>query len=393
MDPAGDAENTAGSGRIGRGEPAATQSLFAMSMPETLPVNLSVPPAGRMAALFLGVVALFAWNAPPAVAQWGPGDSGCGDRYYAVGEAVFLERSNATRPRPLVVAGDDEEESVIGSRDLRSTVGPGVRLLFGDYGTDGMGWEVGYLGVYGMTASRQAVSDIGDLQAAGDIGIADSGLNDAVTASARGQSTLNSAEANLVFHQFDGGYDRSSPRPAQRCAGYDGGSVDWLLGFRWAGFDDTATLAFSPEGFPAPNTYRVNATSNLFAVQVGVRGRMDRERWGLESWAKVGLAGVDQGQAQTFFDQLAPDDPYRSPRASDRGAVGMISDMNISGIYRLTDTWGLRIGYNLMWLTGVALAPDQFDFSASTEPEVGTRIVGTGSVFLHGANVGLEARW
>jgi hypothetical protein len=386
MDPAGDAENTAGSGRIGRGEPAAT----AMSLPVTQPLE----PRARLAALILGaVVGVFVFAARPAVSQCEPDGRGCGDRYYAVGEAVFLQRSNATRPRALIVAGDDEAESVIGSRDLRSTVGPGVRLLFGDYGTDGLGWEIGYLGVYGMTSDQRAASAAGDLQAAGDLGLADSGLNDAVTASARGQSTLNSAEANLVFHQFDGGYDRSSPRPAQRCAGYDGGSVDWLLGFRWAGFDDTATLGFSPEDFSAPNTYRVNATSNLFAAQVGVRGRMARERWGLEGWAKVGLAGVDQGQSQTFFDQLAPDDPYRSPRASDRGAVGMISDMNVSGIYRLTETWGLRLGYNLMWLTGVALAPDQFDFSASTEPEVGTRIVGTGSVFLHGANVGLEARW
>lgn len=385
MDPAGDAENTAGSGRIGRGEPAAT----AMSLPVTQPLE----PRARLAALILGAVAgVFVFAARPAVAQCEPDGRGCGDRYYAVGEAVFLQRSNATRPRPLVVAGPDEEP-VIGSRDLRYSVGPGVRLLFGDYGTDGMGWEVGYLGVYGMTSDQRAASAASDLQAAGDLGIADSGLNDAVTASARGQSTLNSAEANVVFHQFDGGYDRSSPRPAQRCAGYDGGSVDWLMGFRWAGFDDMATLGFAPEGFPAQNTYRVNATSNLFATQVGVRGRMDRERWGLESWAKVGLAGVAQGQSQTFFDQLAPDDPYRSPRASDRGAVGMISDMNISGIYRLTDTWGLRLGYNLMWLTGVALAPDQFDFSASAEPDAGTRIVGTGSVFLHGANLGLEARW
>lgn len=349
-------------------------------------------PGRRTAILLAAVAGVLAWADRPVLALDEPGGCGCDDRYYAVGEAVFLQRSNATRDRSLVVAGPDGEP-VISSRDLRYSVGPGVRILFGDHGTDGMGWEVGYLGVYGMTSGRQAASAVGDLRAAGDLGIAESGLNDALTASARGESSLNSVEANVVFHRFDGGYDRSSPRPAQRCAGYDGGSVDWLAGFRWAGFDDAATLGFSPEGFPAPNTYRVDAASNLFAAQVGVRGRMDRVRWGLEGWAKVGLAGVAQAQSQTFFDQLTPDDPYRSPRASDRGAVGMISDMNISGIYRLTDTWGLRIGYNLMWLTGVALAPDQFDFSASAEPDAGTGIVGTGSVFLHGANVGLEARW
>jgi hypothetical protein len=43
--------------------------------------------------------------------------------------------------------------------------------------------------------------------------------------------------------------------------------------------------------------------------------------------------------------------------------MGMIADMNLSAIYRFNEVWGLRVGYNLLWLTGVALAPDQFDFT------------------------------
>jgi hypothetical protein len=41
----------------------------------------------------------------------------------------------------------------------------------------------------------------------------------------------------------------------------------------------------------------------------------------------------------------------------------------------------------------VALAPDQWDFSAATGAGAGTGIRGTGSVFLNGVNVGLEGRW
>ena len=57
----------------------------------------------------------------------------------------------------------------------------------------------------------------------------------------------------------------------------------------------------------------------------------------------------------------------------------------------MTDVWGVRLGYNLVWLTGVALAPDQFDFSDATTPPAG--IVHDASMLLSGANVGLEARW
>jgi hypothetical protein len=52
---------------------------------------------------------------------------------------------------------------------------------------------------------------------------------------------------------------------------------------------------------------------------------------------------------------------------------------------------GLRAGYNLIWLDGLALAPDQWDFSNT--PASGTSLVDGGSLFLHGANLGVERRW
>lgn len=65
--------------------------------------------------------------------------------------------------------------------------------------------------------------------------------------------------------------------------------------------------------------------------------------------------------------------------------------MNVSAIYRLTDQWGLRAGYNLIWLDGVALARDQWDFTNT--PASGPSLVGGGCLFLHAANLGVERRW
>ena len=45
--------------------------------------------------------------------------------------------------------------------------------------------------------------------------------------------------------------------------------------------------------------------------------------------------------------------------------------------------WWLRLGYNMIWLSGVALAPDQWDFTNTATS--GTTLVGGGGVFLHGA--------
>ena len=71
--------------------------------------------------------------------------------------------------------------------------------------------------------------------------------------------------------------------------------------------------------------------------------------------------------------------------------VSFIGDINLSAIYRLTDIWGIRAGYNLIWIDGLALAPNQFDFA--NVAGAGTGLSSGGGIFMHGANLGLEARW
>lgn len=65
--------------------------------------------------------------------------------------------------------------------------------------------------------------------------------------------------------------------------------------------------------------------------------------------------------------------------------------MNGSLIYRVTDVWGLRAGYNCYWLSSAALALTQYDFGTGVDS--GSAINDNGGLFLHGANLGVEARW
>jgi hypothetical protein len=116
------------------------------------------------------------------------------------------------------------------------------------------------------------------------------------------------------------------------------------------------------------------------------------ERWATEGWMKIGIAGTSLYQSQTMADAFDPT-PLRSPRSGDAAGMGMIAEMNWTAIYRLSDVWGFRVGYNLISLTGLALAPDQWVFSPSNAAAVGTGVHGTGSLFLSGGSLGLEARW
>lgn len=311
------------------------------------------------------------------------------ERSYAVFDALFLQRDNAAVERPLVVATTAPAVPVIAAGDPVSTIGTGARVLYGTYGEHDVGWEVGYLGVYGMGADRLATDAGGRLEAPNRSFAVRTGLVDGFSARLTDDMTVQSAEFNLVFHDYDGGFNRRSGRPWQRCDGYDGGHVDWIGGFRWADVEDAAMLSIPRGSTPQASTYGVTTSSNLFAGQVGVRGRMAFERWALEGTMKIGIAGTMLSQSQTLFDPLAA--PFRKPKSSDTAGMGMIAEIGPSAVYRLSDVWGLRVGYNMLWFTGVALAPDQFDFTPTAAG--GTNIVGAGSVFLSGGSLGLEARW
>jgi len=313
---------------------------------------------------------------------------------YVVFDALFLQRDNAASNRPLAEgssASPDPGATLLDTADLQAPVAPGARVLYGRRVDDAVGWEVGYLGVWNMYAVSRVESPGSLLQAPGALGFASPAMRNAAAGSFSGVTALQSADVNAVFHTFDGGRDPLSPRPSQRVAWYDGGHIDLLGGFRWAALDDAAVLGLTPAGAPGPNTYATRATTNMFAGQLGIRGRMNFQEWALESWIKCGLAGTSIDQSQSFSDLAAPADPYRPAGSAYRAGMGLVADANLSAIWRMNDVWGVRVGYNLVWLAGVALAPAQFDWSASTTPP--TTIHNDGSMLLSGANAGLEARW
>ncbi len=71
--------------------------------------------------------------------------------------------------------------------------------------------------------------------------------------------------------------------------------------------------------------------------------------------------------------------------------LAVVGDLAINGRVRITDSLFLEGGYFLMWITDLARAPDQLDFTDT--PTSGTTLVNNSTAFLHGGNVGLEVRW
>jgi hypothetical protein len=351
---------------------------------------------GRLLPVWLAALGLLASFAVASAGHPAGGPAGCPSwlpacgqpwETYAVFDTVFMQRDNFANPTDLVIDGDTLAP-VIGSRDLQFPVAPGVRALFGRHGPGGVGWEFGYLGVYGMFASNLAAGP-GTLEVPPSLSSFVPSLRNASLARTTYGSTLNSAETNLLLTDTWVHRPRLSAYEIERHAASL--TVDWIAGFRWAGLDESASIVLAEPADAVVGTYDVRSSSNLFGAQIGTRGRLDWQRWALEGWLKAALAGAALSQSQAPIVDSITGFVERDARGSTTGTVGGIFDIGGALVYRLDETWGLRFGYSMMWLTGVALAPDQFDFSA--DPQAGTAVDGNATLWLGGGTLGLEARW
>ena len=311
----------------------------------------------------------------------GPGET------YWIFDVVFFQRDNQSTDQILASIPPN---ALITSGEPQFAVQPGIRLYRGAIDDSGRGWEVGYLGVWNMFADLDE-GGTADINAADPLGLLVDGFDGRSLARTTYRSTLNTAEVNLLSRSCHRGFSRVSAYPWERCGNYRRGTIDWLAGFRWAGLDEAAGLTLSGGDYAAPSAYDVRSTTNFFGAQLGGRGRMEWDRWAIDGWAKAALAGTAMSQSSdAIFSQSSPDEPWRPARSATEGGVGFIGDINVNLSYRLNDVWRLRTGYNFLWLSGVALAPNQFDFGG---PAGGTGLNGGAGVFLHGANLGLEAAW
>ena len=214
--------------------------------------------------------------------------------HYGIVDFMFLQRDNATSGAVIT------EESVGGqppvplftTRSMQAATAPGMRLFYGELGPDCMGWEVGYLGVYGMfgAVDRSANDTLSIPGLLGSI----PGWNSADEVRPTYASSLNTVEANIFTYRCCPECSSNSflwshlgNKPVCHCS-------NWLFGFRWAGLEEQADLnvlccRVTNDVF---TSYSVSTSSQMLGPQVGFRGRRQWKNWAVEGWAKAMLAGT-----------------------------------------------------------------------------------------------------
>jgi hypothetical protein len=294
--------------------------------------------------------------------------------------------------RQAIVVDPNTDTTFVSTSDLDFDFDSGLRATIGMRICGGRALEFTYFGLSEGNADAVATSTDPNAFLIFPDNFFGNVFVDPVAVGVRYSSSLNSFELNLpcccgCCDRCNNGCGDPCGCGEVRCR-----SFEWFTGFRYVNVDEELNISAQRivAGGLEEGSYDIRTTNRLYGLQIGMRERRTRGRFGWEATGKAGIFGNDAREVQTVTD--FPNFQIRPTVSSRGGQVAFIGDTNLSALYRLTDVWNLKAGYNLIWIEGLALAPDQldFDFASSTG---GSRLHSGGGMFLHGVNVGVEARW
>ena len=168
----------------------------------------------------------------------------------------------------------------------------------------------------------------------------------------------------------------------KRCVGP---VVTLLGGFRWiemgenfsgSVFDDRGSLPF----------WITDVNNHLYGGQVGADVKI-WDRGGPLSLRGIGKAGI----YVNYVDQGTESPRLRTSVSASDKHTAFVGEFELVAVYQVNQRLALRAGYQMLWLDGVALAPEQIPF---TDLDSGVAAVDPGSdAFYHGLVTGVELTW
>jgi hypothetical protein len=153
-----------------------------------------------------------------------------------------------------------------------------------------------------------------------------------------------------------------------------------------------AAVGSSDPASPYPPFWTAKTQNNLYGAQIGVDAKLlELGRFSIDGLIKAGVFDNDATQralvsmAKTLF-----------PTQATTNHPAVVGEAELQLKYKLTKGLALKVGYEALWLDGVALAPGQIGETYMTAPPqaVTARALGVNcgsNVLFQGGTVGLEA--
>ncbi len=271
-------------------------------------------------------------------------------------DALALNRSDP--PSNPIIVNETTQVRMFDAQqlDMGYEIGPRVRILR-DGGPGCCAWEVGYFGIYSWNSSATVT---------GDVRFVGPGFLIAVNPGSFTldyDSSLQSGEVNF--------------RPGR------GNPWGWFLGIRYINLDEAFSVR--ENNTPLPNVLQIDTNNNLYGGQIGTQFIMLGIGSPLRLQGRI-TGGIYYNDASQGTSSAIVG-PGVSASSDDLAFVG---EAEVSIVYQLTPRLAIRGGYQIMGISGVALAPDQIHSTALNISEASVRL---GSLWADGAHLGFTFMW
>ncbi len=160
-----------------------------------------------------------------------------------------------------------------------------------------------------------------------------------------------------------------------------------LLGIRAIRLDERLNITLTDPNAALPDELvRTRTNNRLIGLQLGVDKVFANDcSWCLKFTGRAGLYGNNGHQRSRLISLATP--PVTFPAGEDGGNLAFQAELGVSGKFRLSPCANLIASYRVMFLDGVALAPDQI---SATNFLTRTGYDSNGSLLLHGVTIGVE---
>jgi hypothetical protein len=155
-----------------------------------------------------------------------------------------------------------------------------------------------------------------------------------------------------------------------------------LMGFRYVELheelDSSVISLTDPSSLPLLND---NVDNHLYGGQIGLNvAFINTCRFSIEGVVKAGVFCNYSDLTMSVIDLTR-----QNVKTTHTAALG---EIGLMGIFQVTNNLSARLGYQAMWIDGIAIAGDQVEnfnpLATNPKPYMG------GTLFYHGASAGLE---
>jgi hypothetical protein len=299
-------------------------------------------------------------------------------RWYVSAEYLALFRDE-DKSVPFASLGPDPNSIVLSTSDFNAEFQSGVRATIGRQMSDHIRLEGTYFGSY--TWSDQASVNNLDPNALAGVGNlfspftgfgnpADPAVDYNSVAVIDYSSRLNNAEINLRHRLL---------MPPSNF------EVSALLGVRYMNIDESFGYLTSTSVGDI-NEMSVDANNDLIGVQMGLLGQFLFTPWTWVDWEMKGaIANNSASQNTVYVDNQGS----QFVGGRDENSTSFIGETSVILNYQVRPSITFRVGYQALWVTGLALADQNFQTNLATLTLGPAQLKHDADMVYHGFNIGL----